>query len=64
MTPRIGRRASLGLFGATLTAPAARAQSFPSRPIRLIIPYPPGGGTDALARPFSERFARGSASPW
>ncbi len=56
MTPRIGRRASLGLFGATLTAPAARAQSFPSRPIRLIIPYPPGGGTDALARPFSERF--------
>ena len=56
MSARIARRASLGLFGATLAAPAARAQSFPSRPIRLIIPYPPGGGTDALARPFSERF--------
>lgn len=56
MSARIGRRASLGLLGATFAAPVARAQSFPSRPIRLIIPYPPGGGTDALARPFSERF--------
>jgi tripartite-type tricarboxylate transporter receptor subunit TctC len=52
MTPRIGRRATLGL----LAAGAAQAQTFPARPVRLIIPYPPGGGTDALARPFSERF--------
>jgi tripartite-type tricarboxylate transporter receptor subunit TctC len=56
MPPRIRRRAALGLLGATLAAGAARAQSFPARPLRLIIPYPPGGGTDALARPFAERF--------
>lgn len=30
------------------------AQDFPSRPVRLIVPYPPGGGTDALARTISK----------
>lgn len=34
----------------------AQAQAWPMRPIRLIIPYPPGGGTDALARPWAERM--------
>ncbi|MBR0674526.1 Bug family tripartite tricarboxylate transporter substrate binding protein, partial [Neoroseomonas soli] len=28
----------------------ARAQAFPTQPIRLIPPYPPGGGTDTVAR--------------
>ncbi len=34
----------------------AQAQSFPSRPITLIVPFPPGGSTDAAARIMAERM--------
>ncbi len=44
--------AGLGLPTLALAQPAWA----PSRPIRLVIPYPPGGGTDTLARPWAERM--------
>ncbi len=48
MTFRIPRRA---LLAAATSAPAvAHAQAFPSRPIRLIAPYAPGGGVDTTSR--------------
>ncbi|MFM8616166.1 MAG: tripartite tricarboxylate transporter substrate-binding protein [Alphaproteobacteria bacterium] len=51
------RRALLAGMGGVAAAPAlAQPQAWPSRPIRLIIPYPPGGATDTLARPFAERM--------
>ena len=34
----------------------ALAQAWPARPIRLLIPYPPGGGADTLCRPYAERM--------
>jgi tripartite-type tricarboxylate transporter receptor subunit TctC len=39
-----------GLLAATLAAPAVRAAELPNRPIRLLVGYPAGGGTDILAR--------------
>lgn len=42
-----------------LAATAALAQPYPNRPIKLIVPYPPGQGTDVLARAIAERASGG-----
>ena len=58
--PRISRRRfSTGLVaaGALTAAPASFAQTYPAKPIKLIAPYPPGGGVDTVARLIAERLA-------
>ncbi len=47
------------LLAATLAAPTlARAQAWPSRPITVLVPNPPGGGTDFAARLFQDSLTR------
>ena len=43
---------------ASLVAPWVGAQSWPSKPITLVVPFPAGGGTDAFARPLSAALGR------
>ena len=44
------------LLLALLAAPALAQQSYPSRPIRIVSPFPPGGGNDALCRIVAPRM--------
>jgi tripartite-type tricarboxylate transporter receptor subunit TctC len=59
------RRAAASLIAALpiAWASAARAQGWPVKPIRLIVPYPPGGSTDALARVVGQVVAGSLGQP-
>ncbi len=55
------RRLLLALAASTLCT-GAFAQAWPAKPIRIVVPFPPGGGTDIIARETSQRVA--SATGW
>jgi tripartite-type tricarboxylate transporter receptor subunit TctC len=60
------RRAGAAAFAAFafVAAPqAVLAQTWPDKPIHFIVPYPPGGGTDVIARIVQERFQRELGQP-
>ena len=52
--------AALVAFGAALAVgvTGAGAQTYPSQPIHMVVPFPPGGGTDALARAIQDVFQK------
>jgi tripartite-type tricarboxylate transporter receptor subunit TctC len=63
MSFSIARRTALAL-PALLAAPGARAQSdWPSRPVRLIVPFPAGGLVDSFARPYAQRMQQAFGQP-
>lgn len=44
---------------ASITAVPATAQTFPNRPIRIVVPYPPGGSNDIMGRLVGQKFSEG-----
>jgi tripartite-type tricarboxylate transporter receptor subunit TctC len=49
---------------AALIAETAYPQTYPSRPVTIIVPSPPGGGTDTIARLIGDQLARQFGQPF
>jgi len=60
---RLARAVALSLLWLTLAAVGAAAQDYPAKPIRFIVPYPPAGGTDIVARILNEPLAAALGQP-
>jgi tripartite-type tricarboxylate transporter receptor subunit TctC len=60
---KTSRRFRFAVALLALIASAAFAQDFPTKPIRMIVPYPPAGGTDIVARVLNDSLARELGQP-
>jgi len=64
----IPRRQFLHLAGGAAALPAlsriARAQAYPSRPVRIVVGFPPGGSNDTLARPMGQWLSQRLGRPF
>jgi tripartite-type tricarboxylate transporter receptor subunit TctC len=59
---RLGK-ALIATGAALLSARGARAQAYPTRPVRLVAPFPPGGGVDATARILADHLTAPLGQP-
>jgi tripartite-type tricarboxylate transporter receptor subunit TctC len=61
--PAITRRTAAAALAAAALPSTGRAQAWPSRPIRLVVPFPAGGSTDVVGRLVGERLAKALGQP-
>jgi tripartite-type tricarboxylate transporter receptor subunit TctC len=57
------RASGIGFVALTIQGAVALAQGYPSGPLRVIVPYPPGGGTDILSRAFAQKLSEAWGQP-
>src|SRR3954467_11233108 len=51
------------LFGSLVVCAAALAQDYPAKPLRFIVPFPPGGGNDTVARAIAQQMSPALGQP-
>jgi len=54
---------AMALSGMMIAAGAAAAQAFPSKPVRIIVPFPPGAATDILGRLLAQKYSEAWGHP-
>ncbi|MEK7875307.1 MAG: tripartite tricarboxylate transporter substrate-binding protein, partial [Pseudomonadota bacterium] len=48
----------LSILAAAAVSPLAGAQSYPTKPIRMVVPFPPGGAVDAIGRIIGQQLGK------
>ena len=64
MPTHLSRRRAVASLAALAAAPLARAQAWPARPVRIVVPFPAGGTTDIVARAIAPELQRAFGQPF
>src|SRR4051812_31087365 len=63
MNTFLHRRALLVALAMVVSTGVAFAQGYPNKPIRIVVPFPPGGSADVLARTIGDKLSKSMGQP-